>query len=122
MVLKHILFKAAIGHKLPDHPVTASKHWIEVKDVMTTDIATISPDKYVTDAVKIMAERNISCIIVTDNGTMKGILTERDLVKAVAEKEKHCTKMKVSSLMSSGVVYAAPHFSVLKARKKTGLI
>ena len=120
MVLNHTLFKTAIGHKLPDHPVTASKHWIEVKDVMTTDIATISAGEYVTDAAKIMAERNISCIIVTDNGTMKGILTERDLVKTVAEKKKHHTKMKVSSVMSSDVISVSPHFSVLKASKRMG--
>lgn len=121
MVLKHIFFKTAIGHKLPDHPVTASKHWIEVKDVMTTDIATISPDKYVTDAAKIMAVRNISCIIVTDNGTMKGIITERDLVKTVADKKEHHTKVKVKSVMSREIITVSPHFTVLKASKMMGV-
>lgn len=52
-------------------------------DVMTTGAATVSPDTPLADAGRIMLEHRISGLPVTDEkGTLIGILTERDFLRA----------------------------------------
>ncbi len=56
-----------------------------VADYMTTRMITIGWKDSVMDAAKRMIERNISSIAITDDkGRVIGILTERDIVKIVA--------------------------------------
>jgi CBS domain-containing protein len=56
-----------------------------VADYMTTRMATMDWKDSVLDIAKRMAERNISSVTITDDkDRIIGILTERDVVKAVA--------------------------------------
>src|SRR6187402_684471 len=41
---------------------------------------TIDPNATAADAVSQMQAANIGCLVVADNGTVRGILSERDLV------------------------------------------
>lgn len=55
-----------------------------VKDVMTRNVITISPENTLYEAVKIMGENRIGSLIVVKYDTPVGIITERDiLTKAV---------------------------------------
>ena len=62
-----------------------------VKDVMISNIATLDSSSMIKDAAKLMDEKNIGCVIVTENNQPVGILTERDFVKRIASKEKPLT-------------------------------
>lgn len=56
-----------------------------VKDAMTADVVTIGPSHTLRDACRVMAERKIGSVVVHDpDGPGPGILTERDVVTAVA--------------------------------------
>lgn len=56
-----------------------------VKDAMTADVVTIGPSHSLRDASRVMAERKIGSVVVHDpDGPGAGILTERDIVTAVA--------------------------------------
>ena len=55
-----------------------------VKDVMTTDVATIGPDAPVKEAARTMRERKIGCLVVVEGRRLVGILTEADFVEAFA--------------------------------------
>lgn len=56
-----------------------------VQDYMTTQMATISQNKSVLDVAKKMVKGPISSVAITDNSDkIIGILTERDIVKVVA--------------------------------------
>jgi len=55
-----------------------------VADVMTRDVLTASADDALFKASLRMIERKVSSIVVTDGDTPRGILTERDLVRAAA--------------------------------------
>lgn len=55
-----------------------------VEDYMTIDMVTINQKRSVLDVAKRMVERNISSVALTDDkDRIAGILTERDIVKAV---------------------------------------
>jgi len=51
-----------------------------VKDVMTTDPITTTPDTPLVDAARLLMERKIGCLPVVDAGRLVGILTEGDFV------------------------------------------
>lgn len=57
---------------------------ILVKEVMTEDVITTTPDTPISDAAQVMAERKIGCLPVVDGDALIGILTESDVVAAVA--------------------------------------
>jgi CBS domain-containing protein len=57
---------------------------IVVKEVMTEDVVTTTPDVEVRVAAKLMVDRKIGCLPVVDAEALVGILSESDIVSAVA--------------------------------------
>jgi CBS domain-containing protein len=53
---------------------------MKVRDVMTRDVATVSPDTQVNEVARLMAERGISGVPVVENGAVVGIVSELDLI------------------------------------------
>ncbi len=58
---------------------------ISIDEVMTLDVATCSPDESLLDAVKKLASKKISCLVIVENNIPLGILTERDLVEVLCD-------------------------------------
>jgi CBS domain-containing membrane protein len=54
---------------------------VMVKEAMTTDVVTTTPDTPLRDAARMMLERKIGCLVVVDTGRVAGILAESDFVK-----------------------------------------
>ncbi|MCS7105709.1 MAG: CBS domain-containing protein [Candidatus Aenigmarchaeota archaeon] len=52
----------------------------KVRDIMTEKVITISPDKTIDDAVKIMTEKKIKKLPVVDNDKLIGIITASDIM------------------------------------------
>jgi len=94
--------------------------WLEVADVMSGDVISISPDEAVASAAKVMSENNISCIVVLDGDDLAGILTERDFLEKVGGGEKDFAKRKVAEIMSSPVESVCPGSPVFEASKLMG--
>jgi PAS domain S-box-containing protein len=109
--------KSEINDIPSDHLITSSRNWLEAGDVMSKDIITISPDQCVFSAAKIMSDNHISCIIVTDNENVAGIITETDILKRVAANENNFVKIRVAEIMSSPVECIPRNLSVLKASR-----
>ena len=55
-----------------------------VANHMTKDLLTLAADAKLGDAAKRMAERGVGAVVVLDGERLAGILTERDILKAVA--------------------------------------
>lgn len=61
-----------------------------VEKVMTRDVVTVNEDTPVTEAARIMNNKEINRLpVVNDNGRLVGIITRADLVKYLADKEKY---------------------------------
>ncbi|MFH8109765.1 MAG: CBS domain-containing protein [Candidatus Aenigmatarchaeota archaeon] len=52
----------------------------KVRDIMTEKVITITPDKTVEDAVKLMMEKRIKKLPVVDNEKLIGIITASDIM------------------------------------------
>ncbi|HLH29542.1 MAG TPA: citrate synthase [Acidimicrobiales bacterium] len=57
-----------------------------VHELMSSPPVTCPPDASLTDATALMHRRQIGSVVVTDRGHILGILTERDLLRAAAER------------------------------------
>ena len=52
-----------------------------IRDVMTTNLTTLSPSATVMEAARVMRENGIGDVVVVDNGgDLWGIVTDRDIV------------------------------------------
>lgn len=53
---------------------------MQARDLMTTDLITVTADASMTDVAKLMVERSISGIPVVDGDRLLGIVTESDIL------------------------------------------
>jgi diguanylate cyclase (GGDEF)-like protein len=58
---------------------------ISVKELMTVNVVTIEPDTLLMDAIQTMLDRRYSCMIIVQDEFPLGIITERDIVRLMAE-------------------------------------
>lgn len=74
-----------------------------VSEIMTREVVTASGNITVREAVGRMADRSISCLIVARDGRPAGIITERDVVRLLAD-SPHLGRLKLYDIMSCPVV------------------
>ena len=68
------------------------------------DVATISQERSVTDALTLLKERGIGALVVTGaKAPLVGIISERDVVRALATSGESALQQKVAELMSTEV-------------------
>lgn len=67
-------------------PLGKQKHQLEellVNDAMSSPAITISSDKTVADAAKIMIDRHVGCLPVMQNEKIHGVVTRTDLIRTI---------------------------------------
>ena len=65
-------------------------------------VVTVPPDALVSDAAKLLAERRIGTVVISEDGSVAlGILSERDIVNHLAANGAACLDAKVSEYMTS---------------------
>jgi len=76
-------------------------------EFMGSDVVSIQPDASVLDAIKLMAEKGIGSLIVSEGGDLKGIVTERDYASKVIIKGRASDTTQVAEIMTADVVTAS---------------
>ena len=83
--------------------MTTVKHVLRDKD--NQDIFTISPQATVYDAVRVMAEKSIGALIVTNEAQqVVGILSERDYTRKIVLMERTSKETTVEEIMTATVL------------------
>ena len=72
----------------------------QIRDIMEKDVITIENDKTAQDAAKIIAEKDISFLVIMNEGKPQGVLSESDFVRKVAAEDKKASETKISEIMS----------------------
>jgi CBS domain-containing protein len=88
-----------------------------VKDLMTKNVVTIDVNKTVVEAAALMSENDIGDLIVMDNNTPVGIVTERDFVRRVLAEGKS-TESKVSEVMTRPLKVIDPDAPIKEAARR----
>ncbi|MEQ8396459.1 CBS domain-containing protein [Thalassobaculum sp.] len=86
-----------------------------VSDILKSkgsDVVTAPPSMPVADAARLLAEKRIGSILILDRSKVAGILSERDIVRALANEGPGCLDGPVSRLMTAKVVTCTPTQSI----------
>jgi CBS domain-containing protein len=57
---------------------------LKIKDIMCSNVFSLSPDSTIADAARMMLDKKFSGIPVTENGNVVGIITESDIFRMLA--------------------------------------
>lgn len=71
-------------------------------------VHTISPQDTVLSALKLMAEKRIGALVVTEGDRIVGIFSERDYARKVGLQGRSANETSVREVMSSPVMYVRP--------------
>jgi CBS domain-containing protein len=87
-----------------------------VKDIMTKDVVTIESNRTAFDAAKVMAEKELGCVIVVVQAFPVGIITERDIVRRIVAK-RASFDTKVTDVMTKTLITVEPETSIREAAR-----
>lgn len=87
-----------------------------VADVMN-DIISIDGESLVVDAAKIMIDKEIGSIIVTEEGNPVGIITESDMLARVIVEYRDPKKLLTKKIMTSPLVSIEINSTILDAMR-----
>jgi len=74
-----------------------------IADVMRPDFIEVAPEDTLGEVAERMTAKNVGAVVVKDHGTLIGILTERDLLKAMAARV-HSSEARVRQWMTEDPV------------------
>ena len=75
-------------------------------------IWSLSPDATVYDAIAMMAEKAVGALLVMREGTLAGIISERDYARKVILQGRSSKDTLVQEIMTSSVITVTPEHSV----------
>jgi CBS domain-containing protein len=87
---------------------------MRIADVMREDFITVAPEDTLGEVARRMVDKSMGAVIVKDFGRMIGILTERDLLKAMAARV-HTSEARVRQWMTPEPITITPEAPVDEA-------
>jgi CBS domain-containing protein len=84
----------------------------EILERKGRDVLAIDADANVYEAVERMVGANVGSLLVTEEGRITGIVTERDYLRRVALERRTSTETAVREIMSSPLIVASPETTI----------
>ncbi|MCG6141424.1 CBS domain-containing protein [Leptospira mtsangambouensis] len=84
---------------------------MSVKDILkdkASSVLSIEEDRNVLEATQMMVGAKVGSLIVTFQGKLVGIFTERDLMRVVAKDHSNLDKIKLKDVMTTQLTVAGP--------------
>ncbi len=88
----------------------------QLADFMTRDVLAVAPEDTLGEAAQRMVEQRVGSAVVLEHGRLIGILTERDLLRAVAGRV-HSSDARVREWMTGDPVVASETTSAGEAAR-----
>jgi len=88
-----------------------------VREVMTTNVKTVRPFSTVKEVVQKMNKFGIGSVVVVEEDRPVGIITERDIMRNIAEQFFDPSLVKVKDIMSTQLVTISGDVSVEEAAR-----
>lgn len=87
-----------------------------LRDVAVRHLLTVDPNSSIRRAAKVMSDRSVGCAIAIEKEAVAGIITERDILHAIA-REQNIDETTVADVMTREVVSGESGWDLLKAVK-----
>jgi CBS domain-containing protein len=86
----------------------------DILNVKGKSVFTISVDANLSDVVKQLVQHNVGSLVVCRDDEIVGIVTERDILRTVAEVDEPLEHVSVRARMTSQVISGTPNDQVAK--------
>lgn len=80
----------------------------KIRDIMSKNPISLPGDANAFDAAGVMRDKNIGDVLVTENGDLYGIVTDRDIVVRTLAQGKHPGDVKLRDFCSRNVYGCSP--------------
>jgi CBS domain-containing protein len=77
---------------------------MSLREFCQREVVSIAPDADILEACRMMANNNVGCVVVQDQGKLHGIITDRDIALKVTGVNKDPRNTKVQEIMSQNPV------------------
>jgi len=69
------------------------------------EVVSVTPETTVEELTRVLVEHRIGAVLVRDeDGAIRGLISERDIIHGIAEHGRGTTQLKVSELMSTDLI------------------
>ena len=85
---------------------------IQILNKKPQDIYSVSRGTSILDALSVMMEKNISALLIIEDGALLGIFSERDYARKVILQGKSSKDTMISEVMSSNLITVAQNDSI----------
>ena len=91
---------------------------LKVSDIMVRDLVTTGRDATIQEVARLMFDRGVGRVLIVDEkGKVAGIVTERDMVYAIAG-DKACKGLPIWTIMTENPVTISPNTLIVEAIEK----
>jgi CBS domain-containing protein len=87
----------------------------KVRDVMVDEVVTIEASESLVTAARRMEEANVGMLPVVEEGRVKGVITDRDIVVRAVARQADATATRVGDCLSEGAISAHPEWPTEQA-------
>lgn len=91
---------------------------VKVADILKNKggaVISVTPDDFVFDVLKLMAERNIGAVLVMSGEKLEGLFSERDYARKIILKGRNSRETHVRDIMSRELIIVHPEDSVMES-------
>ena len=90
----------------------------QIREIMRKDVVTIEFDKSALEAACLISEKDISFLVIMDNDSPIGVLSESDFVRRLAANDKKSSDVMISEIMSRKFRWVEPETKIEDAIQK----
>ena len=90
----------------------------QVRDIMEKNVITVEHDKTVLDASIILKEKEISFLVIMQDGRPSGVVSERDIVRKITAEDRVASQVKLEEVMSRNFRWVEPDTAIEAAVQK----
>lgn len=91
---------------------------MQVSELMSKSVVSITPEETAALAARLLGRHNLGCLpVVTQEGRLRGIVTDRDLVLRCIAAENDPEATQVKEVMTRGVVAVTPQDDIREASR-----
>jgi CBS domain-containing protein len=84
----------------------------DIDALMVTEMVTAQPEETVAEVARRMAANKIGAVLVVENGVLRGLFSERDLLTRVVAERRDPQTTRVGQVATTAVETIAPHTHV----------
>ena len=84
----------------------------QIRDIMRKNVITIEYDKNALEAACLISEKDISFLVIMENDSPIGVLSESDFVRRLAADDKKSSEVMISEIMSRKFRWVEPETKI----------